>query len=102
MRAAWLGLKGGIGGLAVALPTLVALRFAIGDLNFGLLPDLNSSSGWISVALILPCVAIIAHLGALDGSQFSLGNVLRLREKCELDGETIIGIGGSCWQLSVL
>ena len=65
MRAAWLGLKGGIGGLAVALPTLAALRFAIGDLNFGLLPDLNlSSSGWISVALILPCVAIIAHLTA--------------------------------------
>ena len=65
MRAAWLGLKGGIGGLAVALPTMAALRFAIGDLNFGLLPNLNlSSSGWISVALILPCVAIIAHLTA--------------------------------------
>ena len=65
MRAAWLGLKGGIGGMAVALPTMAALRFAIGDLNFGLLPDLNLSSfGWISVALILPFVAIIAHLTA--------------------------------------
>ena len=65
MRAAWLGLKGGIGGLAVALPTLVALRFAIGSLNVGLLPALNlSSSGWISLALVVPCVAIIAHLTA--------------------------------------
>ena len=64
-RAAWLGLKGGIGGLAAALPTLVALHFAIGNLNFGLFPDLNlSSSGWISLALVLPSVAIIAHLTA--------------------------------------
>ena len=54
MRAAWLGVKGGIGGLAVALPTLAALRFAIGDLNFGLLPDLNLSSS-VGSALPLSC-----------------------------------------------
>ena len=48
MRAAWLGLKGGIGGLAVALPTLVALHFAIGSLNVGLLPALNLSFGQCS------------------------------------------------------
>ena len=65
MRAAWLGLKGGIGGLAVAFTTLAALRFAIGNLDFGLLPNLNlTPSGWISLALILPCVAVIAHLTA--------------------------------------
>ncbi len=65
MRAAWLGLKGGIGGLAVAFTTLASLRFAIGNLDFGLLPNLNlTPSGWISLALILPCVAVIAHLTA--------------------------------------
>ena len=65
LRAAWLGLKGGLGGLAVALPTLFALRFAIGSLNIGLLPELTlTTEGWISLALVVPCVALIAHLTA--------------------------------------
>ena len=65
LRAAWLGLKGGLGGLAVALPTLFALRFAIGSVNIGLLPELTlSTPGWISLALVVPCVSIIAHLTA--------------------------------------
>jgi len=65
LRAAWLGLKGGLGGLAVALPTLFALRFAIGSLNIGLLPELTlSTEGWVSLALVVPCVALIAHLTA--------------------------------------
>lgn len=65
IRAAWLGLKGGIVGLAIALPTLLALRFAIGSLNFGLLPDLNLSlSGWTALTLVVPGVALIANLTA--------------------------------------
>ena len=65
VRAAWLGLKGGIGGLVFALPTLFALRLTIGSLNTGLLPELKlSATGWISLALIVPCVAIIAHFTA--------------------------------------
>ena len=67
VRAAFLGLKGGIGGLGVALVTIGVLHFAIGNLNVGHLTGLSLSlSGWISLSLLVPCVAAISHLTALS------------------------------------
>ena len=77
VRAAWLGIKGGMAGLIVAVPLLFGFRLAIGSLSTGLLPDLTLPvAGWISLGLIIPAVATIAMLTAYSTVLKSLSNLL--------------------------
>jgi len=77
VRAAWLGVKGGIAGLFVAVPLLFGFRLAIGNLSTGLLPELTlSTAGWISLGLIIPAIATIAMMTAYTTVLKSLSNLL--------------------------
>ena len=65
IRAAWLGIRGGIGGLVVAIPMLIGLEAIIKVSEAGVLPQLAlDGSGWIGVILILPTVILIAMFTA--------------------------------------
>lgn len=64
-RALRLGLKGGLIGLAFALPTLALFTLIGGTLQSGLLPDLSlSPRQWGGVLLLMPAVVIIAVVTA--------------------------------------
>lgn len=65
IRALYLGFKGGFIGIILTLPVLFLLRFVLGQLGSGLLPELTlPPAGWISLGLLIPAVAIIAMLTA--------------------------------------
>jgi len=64
-RALRLGFKGGLIGLAFALPTLALFTLIGGTLQTGLLPDLSlSPRQWAGVLLLMPAVVIIAVITA--------------------------------------
>jgi cell division transport system permease protein len=64
-RALWLGVKGGLIGLAFALPTLALLTLVGGALETGLLPDLKLSlREWGGLLLLMPAVVLIAVITA--------------------------------------
>ena len=65
IRAAWLGLKGGILGSIVSVPILMGFRIVIESLSSGLMPELTLTTvGWVSVGLIVPVVSLIAMFTA--------------------------------------
>ena len=65
IRAAWLGVKGGIVGIIVSVPLLFGFKFGIATLSTDLMPELSlHTAGWVCVGLIIPTVAIIAMLTA--------------------------------------
>ena len=65
MRSAVIGLKGGLGGMTLALPILLMLRYLAGLAETGLLPEASMGAGaWSSIAALVPGVALIAMLTA--------------------------------------
>ena len=65
IRAAWLGVKGGMLGIIVSVPLLFGFRFVIASLGTGLIPEISlHAAGWVSVVLIVPTIVIIAMLTA--------------------------------------
>ena len=65
IRAAWLGVKGGMLGIIVSVPLLFGFRFVIASLGTDLIPEISlHAAGWVSVVLIVPTIAIIAMLTA--------------------------------------
>ena len=76
IRAAWLGIKGGVVGIIVSVPLLLGFRFVIASLGTDLIPEMSlHAAGWISVVLIIPSVAIIAMLTAYTTVLRSLANL---------------------------
>ena len=76
IRAAWLGLKGGVLGSIVSVPILMGFRIVIESLSSGLMPELTlNTAGWISVGLIVPIVALIAMFTAYTTVLKSLTNL---------------------------
>ncbi|MBL4747701.1 MAG: cell division protein [Magnetovibrio sp.] len=64
-RAMALGLKGGLYGLALAVPTLLILGHMAGRMERGMLPDMQMPIlGWISLALLPTFSAFIAGVTA--------------------------------------
>lgn len=64
-RALSLGLKGGLYGLGLALPTLLALGYMAGRLEAGMLPEMSLPPlGWVSLALLPALSAAVASLTA--------------------------------------
>lgn len=64
-RALSLGLKGGLYGLALAVPTLFALGYMAGRMEAGMLPELSLPLlGWLSLALLPALSAMVASLTA--------------------------------------
>jgi len=65
IRASLLGLKGSLIGVALAAPALLGLSVLIGDLGFGLLPEIHLGIGiWLTIALLVPIAAGVAMLTA--------------------------------------
>ena len=76
IRAAWLGLKGGVLGSIVSVPILMGFGIVIESLSSGLMPELTlNTAGWISVGLIVPAVALIAMFTAYTTVLKSLTNL---------------------------
>ena len=76
IRAAWLGLKGGVLGSIVSVPILMGFGIVIESLSSGLMPELTlNTTGWISVGLIVPAVALIAMFTAYTTVLKSLTNL---------------------------
>jgi len=64
-RAMGMGLKGGLFGLALALPTLLGLGYMAGRTQAGLLPEMALPLlGWASLALLPVLSALVAGLTA--------------------------------------
>jgi cell division transport system permease protein len=64
-RALRLGVKGGLIGLGLALPTLALFTVIGGSLQSGLLPDLTlSPRQWGGVLMLMPAVVVIAVITA--------------------------------------
>ena len=64
-RAMSLGLKGGLYGLGLAVPTLFALGYMAGRMEAGMLPEMSLPLvGWISLALLPALSALVASLTA--------------------------------------
>lgn len=64
-RALSMGLRGGVYGLALAVPTLFALGFVAGRMEQGLLPDMSLPlAGWLSLALLPLLSGLVAGLTA--------------------------------------
>lgn len=65
LRAALLGLKGSLIGVLLAAPALFVLALLMGDLGFGLLPEIRLGVGaWIAIAALVPIAAAIALITA--------------------------------------
>ena len=65
LHAFRMGLRGGLLGLALAVPTLVALSRSTGSLQVGFLPDLSLSFlGWLTVAMVPLIAALLAMASA--------------------------------------
>ena len=77
IRAAWLGVKGGLVGISISVPIFFGFRLVIGSLSTGLMPELTLyTAGWISVFLIIPTVATIAMFTAYTTALKSLNKLL--------------------------
>ena len=64
-RSMSLGLKGGLYGLGLAVPTLLALRYMAGRMEAGMLPEMSMPLlGWASLALLPVLSAFVAGLTA--------------------------------------
>lgn len=64
-RALSMGLKGGVYGLVLAVPTLLGLGFMAGRMEQGLVPDLSVPlAGWLSLALLPLLSALVAGITA--------------------------------------
>lgn len=64
-RALTLGLKGGLYGVALAVPTLLALGHMAGRMQAGMLPEMSLPLlGWVSLALLPVLSALVAGLTA--------------------------------------
>lgn len=64
-RALSLGLKGGLYGLGLAVPTLMALGYMAGRLEAGMLPEMSLPLiGWVSLGLLPVLSAAVASLTA--------------------------------------
>jgi len=64
-RALGLGLRGGVIGLVLAVPTLLVIRYLAAHLEAGLLPDVSLEPAHWAVLVVLPLVvALIAMLTA--------------------------------------
>ncbi len=65
IRALWLGLKGGIVGLVLAVPTLLAIGYFARSMQAGGLPPVSLGVGqWAAIALMPLIAALIAMLTA--------------------------------------
>ena len=65
VRAALLGLKGSFIGVLLAAPALFVLTLLIGNLGFGLLPEIRLGLGvWIAIVALVPIAAAIALITA--------------------------------------
>lgn len=64
-RALALGLRGGLYGLGLAVPTLLALGYMAGRMEVGLLPDMSLPLlGWLSLAFLPLLSALVAGITA--------------------------------------
>jgi len=64
-RALGMGLKGGLYGLLLAVPTLLGLGFVAGRMEAGLLPEMSLPlAGWASMALLPVLSALVAGVTA--------------------------------------
>ena len=60
-----IGLKGGLYGLLLAVPTLLALGYMAGRMEAGMLPEMRLPLfGWISLALLPLLSAVVAGMTA--------------------------------------
>ena len=65
VRASLLGLKGSLIGVALAAPALLILTLLMGNLGFGLLPEIHLSAGmWFAIAALIPIAAAVALVTA--------------------------------------
>ncbi len=65
VRSLFMGLRGGLAGLAVAVPTLFFLKFLSGQMQAGLLPATSlGPEAWGGIAALVPAVALIAMVTA--------------------------------------
>ena len=65
VRASLLGLKGSVIGVLLAAPALMLLALLMGNLGFGLLPEIRLGVGaWIAIAGLVPVAAAIALVTA--------------------------------------
>ena len=65
IRASLLGLKGSLIGVALAGPALLALTVLMGNLGFGLLPEIHLGFGvWFAIAALVPIAAGVAMMTA--------------------------------------
>lgn len=61
IRASMLGFKGSLIGVALAGPALLLLTVLMGNLGFGLLPQIHLSVGvWLAIATLIPVAAAVA------------------------------------------
>ncbi len=65
IRSLFMGLRGGLAGLALAVPILFLLKFLAGQMQAGLLPSTAlGPAAWGSIAALVPAVALIAMVTA--------------------------------------
>jgi cell division transport system permease protein len=65
IRASILGLKGSVIGVALAGPALLILTLLMGNLGFGLLPEIHLSAGvWVTIVALIPIAAAVAMVTA--------------------------------------
>jgi len=65
IRASFLGLKGSLIGVMLAVPALIALSVLVGNFGFGLLPEVHLGPGvWVAIAGLIPLAAGLAMLTA--------------------------------------
>ncbi len=65
LRASLLGLKGSLIGVLLAAPALFVLALLMGNLGFGLLPEIRLGVGaWIAIAGLVPIASAIALVTA--------------------------------------
>lgn len=77
LRASLLGLKGSVIGVVLAAPALMLLVLLMGNLGFGLLPEIRLGVGtWISIAGLVPVAAAIALVTAHTTVLKSLGRMI--------------------------
>ncbi|MFC1673834.1 FtsX-like permease family protein, partial [Pseudomonadota bacterium] len=64
-RALATGLKGGLYGIALAVPTVLALGYMAGRMEVGMLPEMRIPVlGWVSLALLPAMAALVAGVTA--------------------------------------
>jgi len=77
IRASILGFKGSLIGVTLAAPALLILTLLMGNLGFGLLPQIHLSVGvWFAIATLIPIAAAVAMVTARATVMKSLARMI--------------------------